>query len=89
MYLIDSIGCTELCPLEDFMRIIEDKVVDNPSKVCAKKSGGFKPLSLLYNLTFMISMGFVLTCTLLTVLCSVQTYRRVFRNRTGYMQQEL
>ena len=73
------------------MAIIQNRVVDNPDVDCKEQSEFTitKKINLLMNLTFMMSVGFALVASLLVISLSIQTYRRIFWKKTGYMRQEL
>lgn len=73
------------------MAIIQNRIVDNPDVDCKAQSEFTitKKINLLMNLTFMMSVGFALVASLLVISLSIQTYRRIFWKKTGYMRQEL
>lgn len=69
-----------LCPLNTFLEIIATRVVENPSVDCQKQ---IQPVNLLMSMTFLMSFGFALVASMLIILLTIETYRKIFRNKAN------
>lgn len=78
-------GCDQLCPLETYLKIVQDKVVTDFPSVCKKE----QPSVSLANVTLIVSFSFVALIGLFLIAFAIRSCRRSMNESAAYERQIL